>query len=154
MDSEFVTGGSYSNGEFSISVVNAIKKTKYLSIVEVPIAELERNLHNDCWGYVFDQHRIVIIPNEVISTQQPKDHYLRILNADLSYPIIVYRDLAGLQVVDGMHRLCKAKMLGNKTIKAKITTCEHLKNSNYICDAFIVYCIIIVIYIIYVYFKN
>jgi hypothetical protein len=46
-----------------------------------------------------------------------KDHVERCLDADLDYPILVWK---GRIIVDGCHRVIKALALGNKTIKAKI----------------------------------
>lgn len=40
----------------------------------------------------------------------------RVLDADLNYPIIIYRGY----VMDGKHRLAKALLQGKKTIKIKI----------------------------------
>lgn len=40
----------------------------------------------------------------------------RVLNADLKYPILIYRGF----IMDGKHRLTKAIYLGKKTIKAKV----------------------------------
>ncbi len=44
-------------------------------------------------------------------------HAQLINDADLSYPILLCKDG---RVMDGMHRLCKASMLGHKSIKAKV----------------------------------
>jgi hypothetical protein len=46
----------------------------------------------------------------------PSDHIDRCLEADLSYPIIVWRDM----IIDGCHRVVKALAKGQKTIKAII----------------------------------
>ncbi|USD42946.1 hypothetical protein J4N42_20275 [Vibrio sp. SCSIO 43135] len=43
------------------------------------------------------------------------EHAALIQNADLSYPIILCHQG---RVMDGMHRVCKAVMLGSETIKA------------------------------------
>jgi hypothetical protein len=42
------------------------------------------------------------------------EHYKRLLKADLSYPIYMYHNV----ILDGFHRLIKAKMMGLKRIKA------------------------------------
>ncbi len=44
------------------------------------------------------------------------EHIKLVNDADLSYPIILNQDGA---IIDGMHRLAKAILLGKKTIKAK-----------------------------------
>lgn len=43
------------------------------------------------------------------------EHASLINNADLSYPIILCHEG---RVMDGMHRVCKAEMLGHSTIRA------------------------------------
>lgn len=43
-------------------------------------------------------------------------HMKSVMEADLSYPIILNEDG---YIIDGRHRLCKALYLGEKTIKAK-----------------------------------
>ena len=44
-------------------------------------------------------------------------HCQRIMNADLSYPILVQADY---RVLDGMHRIAKCLLEGRETIEAKI----------------------------------
>lgn len=44
---------------------------------------------------------------------------IKIINADLLYPIIIYDDNGDLDVLDGLHRLAKSVILGRKTIKVK-----------------------------------
>lgn len=49
------------------------------------------------------------------TTQDLIDHFLLIQEADLSYPIILCSEG---RIMDGMHRVAKAKMLGHETINA------------------------------------
>lgn len=46
----------------------------------------------------------------------PAEHIERCLDADLSYPILIWDDA----IIDGCHRVVKALAKGQKTIKAKI----------------------------------
>lgn len=59
------------------------------------------------------------------------DHYERINNADLHYPILVFNDKQNDNmyiIVDGCHRFVKnGLLLGNKEIRAKIITIEQLE---------------------------
>lgn len=48
----------------------------------------------------------------------PSDHIERCLNADLSYPILVWED----DIIDGSHRTIKALAQGQKTIRARVIT--------------------------------
>lgn len=56
-----------------------------------------------------------------MTTHQPSDHWNRILNADLSYPILVHNGF----VVDGMHRIAKAFITDQK-ITARFVTDEQM----------------------------
>ena len=48
----------------------------------------------------------------------PSEHLVRCLNADLSFPILVWDGF----IIDGCHRAIKSLALGEKWIKAKIIT--------------------------------
>lgn len=47
---------------------------------------------------------------------QPADHIERILNADLKYPVIIYKD----KIIDGTHRTIKSLALGKKSVNAVV----------------------------------
>lgn len=49
----------------------------------------------------------------VWGTDKPQDHILRIFQADLSYPILVWDK----QILDGYHRLIKAHLEGRSSIR-------------------------------------
>lgn len=76
-----------------------------LDVREVPVAELEHFLDEMCW---FDT---VHVP----TVRAVAEHGEKIHAADLSFPIILS---ACGEVMDGMHRLAKAWMIGYSTIKA------------------------------------
>ncbi len=77
---------------------------KELEPFEYEIA-LFKGFDEDCWFR--DRHKPTI--NAVIK------HQIRTQNADLQYPIILSEnDL----VMDGIHRICKAKHEGNSTVLA------------------------------------
>lgn len=63
------------------------------------------------------------IPNHFKDTwawgqSHPAQHIQRCLNADLSYPILVWQNI----IIDGCHRTVKTLAKGEHTIKAKIIT--------------------------------
>ena len=59
-----------------------------------------------------------ITPRTVIKNPQKyKNHYNRIVNANLNYPIHINKDGT---ITDGYHRVIRALLLGDKTIKAYI----------------------------------
>lgn len=65
-------------------------------------------------------------PNDVLNDKHRyKDHYDRVLQADLSYPIIIHQP--SQIVVDGVHRLTKAYIEKRKKIKAYVFNDELMK---------------------------
>lgn len=76
---------------------------------QIPIKELEPFLFNKTWSYqTFDEpdySPMDIIKNPNLSST----HYSRITNADVSFPILIYRNINGgwIKVIDGLHRLSK-----------------------------------------------
>lgn len=128
--SPYVENGRYSCNDFAISVKHAIEMTEKLEVQVMPFHVLESSLSDDCWGFEDDNHRVSIIPFDVLETRKPRDHYDRIISADLSFPIIIYfdDDIYEWFIIDGMHRLAKAKMLGRSSINVKVLLFETLKN--------------------------
>lgn len=76
-----------------------------LQVEDIPVEALLTELEQDRW---FQQHRQPTILNII-------KHFQRLQDADLSYPIIL--SPTG-RVMDGIHRLAKAWLLGVPTIKA------------------------------------
>ncbi len=59
-------------------------------------------------------------PIDVINS--PKDHkkeYERTMNADISHPIDIMENKGRWLILDGLHRLVKAKILGNSEVKIR-----------------------------------
>lgn len=59
------------------------------------------------------------------STLDP-NHWNRIITADLSFPIHVLKWKGRLLILDGVHRLIKAKTHGALTIMGKVLTDDHI----------------------------
>lgn len=79
----------------------------------VPIKSLEHMLNYNIWS----DNGTGYSPMNVLKNQKNRayaDDMTRINNADLRYPII----LSGDEIIDGYHRLTKAKLIGNKNIRA------------------------------------
>ena len=85
--------------------------TKNCTPVTVKITDLENNLNEKNW----EVDGIAVTPASILLSRT-SHHIADIENADLSYPIIVYNN----DVIDGLHRLCKAKLAGATTISAVI----------------------------------
>jgi hypothetical protein len=89
-----------------------------LPIVELPVARLRWQLDLPWWRV--GDRRFAVTPNQVrIDPERHAMHWRRTLDADLAYPIDL---LAGdrLVMLDGVHRLLKADILGMSTIAAHI----------------------------------
>ena len=87
-------------GEYNVSDIVRITSDKNIS--EVPTGLLLHNLDYDSWD---DQNNDPITPRDVLNNRNNyKRHWHRIDAADLQYPIVVMDD----DIVDGLHRLCKA----------------------------------------------
>lgn len=112
------------------SVDRLFKITKSIKVYKLPIAELTKLLNVPVW-----ENKNIgvgeIAPIDVINnpdkTKKHQKHYRRILTSDMSYPILLYRDSAGWQVIiDGMHRLSKAYIQKHETIDVKFVTAKQL----------------------------
>lgn len=92
-------------GLLSWDVFRLIRLSQTLPIIEVPLSsiqELDEMFWYDVGGAKPTCRNIL-------------EHTVLINNADLAYPIILSHEG---RVMDGMHRICKAQMLGLETIKA------------------------------------
>ncbi|MFK8013339.1 MAG: hypothetical protein AB8B80_14965 [Marinicellaceae bacterium] len=101
---------------FIQSLVNA---TKHSPIVEVKLDELEFCLDENAWFHEKNKPTLRAFIQ----------HYKRVDEADLSFPIIINPTIG---VLDGLHRVAKAHVLGHKTIKAVIL--NELPEPDYIGD--------------------
>ncbi|MBW3695070.1 hypothetical protein EK599_05165 [Vibrio sp. T187] len=93
------------HGLLAWDVFRLIELTKNLPVIDVSltdIAELDQAFWYELGGAKPTCRNIV-------------EHTKLIQNADLSYPIILCHEG---KVMDGMHRVCKATLLGRKTIQA------------------------------------
>lgn len=92
-------------------------------VTDIELSQIDWLLDIDWFGT--DQHPLT--PNEVMDNPELDcEHYKRIENADLSYPIDLGMNSRVNRLVpfDGLHRMCKAKMLGMKKIQCRIIPIE------------------------------
>ncbi|KKW75862.1 hypothetical protein AAV97_18965 [Acinetobacter sp. Ag2] len=80
-----------------------VRLSRYLPIHEVLLSEIQE-LNEPYW-----------FPDKHPTTQQIIEHFQLIQEADLAYPIILSADG---RVMDGMHRVAKAKLLNHQNINA------------------------------------
>lgn len=94
-------------------------------ISQIELSELEWLLDVDWFGT--DEEPLT--PNEVMGNPKlDPEHFARIEKVDLSYPIDLGLNPRVNKLVpfDGLHRICKAKTLGMKTIKCRIVPIEEV----------------------------
>lgn len=91
----------FSDGHHRWHVPRLIEAAASLTPEEVPVASF-RDLDEQVWEHLLTPRTVV-------------NHLRRVLQADLSYPIIVSEDG---WVMDGCHRLSKALLEGRETVLA------------------------------------
>ena len=92
-------------GLLSWDVFRLIRLAQNLPIIEIPLSNISE-LDEVFWYDLGDAKP---------TCRNILEHAQLINNADLQYPIILCHEG---RVMDGMHRVCKAQMLGLETIKA------------------------------------
>ena len=103
-------------GVYDIGKVDGLSKNN--PVVLVPVSKLSPWLEGKEWG---DYSPRDVLNNPEKYPEEMKD----IKNADLEYPIFIYKDM----VIDGNHRLAKAVLEGKESIKAKIITDEQMEQA-------------------------
>lgn len=90
------------------------KETENATIHDINISELEHNLDKLYW---------TITPRQLLKKPSLSPEDVRRVNiADLSYPILIYDNNGDLDILDGLHRLCKSVLMKKETIRAKYVT--------------------------------
>ena len=99
-------------------------------IEEIPISEIDYNLDipyfekmgTDDWN---------LTPRMLIENfDREKLHAKKVEEADLKYPIEIYKNKDRWIILDGVHRFTKAVQLGKKTIKVRRISDEIIKKYN------------------------
>ena len=95
-------------------------------VEEIPLSDLAWHFEIPFWNLADNYN---LSPNQVISDPEKyKVEYDRTMNADLSYPIDIMENKGRWLILDGLHRLVKAKILGFDKVKVrKIPRTEILK---------------------------
>lgn len=93
-----------------------------LPVTELAVADLRWMLDLPWWRV--GERRFAVTPNQVrLVPERHAAHWRRVLDADLDYPIdLLQRDR--LIILDGVHRLLKADVLGMRTITARVLDAE------------------------------
>lgn len=129
--SPYVLNGWYSSDDdICVRIIELLPRVENNLIITMIVPLMEHLLNEDVWSYKENNIRVEITPSSVIKTKQPPEHYKRILDADLSFPILVYLDNSGsMHVIDGMHRLAKAVIHEIDHISVKFVDLAQLKQN-------------------------
>lgn len=126
-----IVTGDYGFGQKAYSVDELWRITKNNKSRVVPVETLLEQLTSKAWSYKAvgepDYSPMDIIENPNLSST----HYNRITNADMSFPILIYRNIQDnwQEVLDGLHRLAKAHIQKKPTIIVKYVTRRQLEKA-------------------------
>jgi hypothetical protein len=110
-----------------VDVYKLVHATQEIPVVVVPIEKYTDDLNDQCWT---DDQGKRVSPNEVIEAYriagdaesaiaarpELSQHIRKIDTSDYSFPVLVFES----KVIDGMHRLAKAVMERQTSIKVKL----------------------------------
>lgn len=83
---------------------------------EIPFWDIEKGFYD-------------LKPNEVIDNfKKFKKEYKRTMKSNLIYPIDIMKNKGKWLILDGLHRLVKAKILGHKKVKVRKIPRSEIKN--------------------------
>lgn len=96
-----------------------IWKLKNIPIEDICVSEIEWQLDLLFW-HDGDKKYCVSPRNVLIDIKKYPKHKDRIFNADTDFPIDLMKNLDGeLEILDGLHRLCRFIIEGRKEIKVR-----------------------------------
>lgn len=96
-------------------------------IEKIDINELSWHFKIPFWD--IDRGFYDLKPNEVIKNfKKFKKEYERTMKSNLIYPIDIMENKGKWVILDGLHRLVKAKILGHKKVKVRIIPRSEIKN--------------------------
>lgn len=114
------------HNEYEIDVYKLIHATKDLPVEEIGIHDVKGELDSDCWTdannkkitprVVIDVYKTLGFEKAVETYPQYDSHLRQIRSADYSHPILLFQG----KIIDGMHRLAKAMIDGQQTLKTRV----------------------------------
>lgn len=98
---------------------NKLWALENIPIEDIEVSEIEWQLDLPFWHH--NGKKYSICPRVVLENiDLYPDHKTRILNADINYPIDLIENQNGrLEILDGVHRLIKLMLDGNKKVKVR-----------------------------------
>lgn len=89
-----------------------------IPLEKIDITELEWHFEIPFWNTKNGYYDLK--PNEVINfPEKHKEEYERTMKADLSHPIDIMQNKGKWLILDGLHRLAKAKILGKTKVEVR-----------------------------------
>ncbi len=87
-------------------------------VEKIDIKELEWHFEIPFWSTKKGYYDLK--PNDVINfSENHQEEYNRTMKADLSYPIDIMKNKGRWLILDGLHRLVKAKILGKTKVEVR-----------------------------------
>jgi hypothetical protein len=113
--------------QYSVDALWKISKNN--KVRDIPMQELVSMLKHKRWSY--DADKPTYSPQDILDNPNlSSKHYSRITNADLSYPLLLFRKSNGESlIIDGLHRLAKAASQNHETIKTRWITARQLQRA-------------------------
>jgi hypothetical protein len=130
--------GFYSDENGFYLVRDMVAQCKNKPVVQVLLTDLLHNIGTACWSNGLTPWKVVMFGqyghcgatvdsgDDDKETEEYTKHWQRITDADLSYPLIVSAD-GWYNVLDGMHRLCKARQQGCQTVSCVLLSKQELR---------------------------
>lgn len=105
---------TYIDGEHEYDVRKLWKIAKSIPIQTISASELSWILdEKKVWDDNFTPRDIINLSD---AEKKDNEHWIRIKNADVSYPILISADG---WIIDGVHRFCKLLLSGNNMIRVR-----------------------------------
>lgn len=96
-----------------------------LPIATIAVEQLRWHLDLPFWRH--GEEVFAVCPTEVRDAPQAfPDQHRRTWAADLRYPLIALAAPRGPAILDGLHRLCKADMLGHHSVQVGLLPVDRL----------------------------
>jgi hypothetical protein len=102
-------------------------------VEDIKISELEWHFYIPFWSTKKGYYDLK--PDDVITyPKRYKEEYDRTMKTNLSYPIDIMPNKGRWLILDGLHRLVKAKIQGLKFVKVRKIPCSEIKNIRKVRD--------------------
>jgi hypothetical protein len=111
-----------------IKIYGLLQKIKHIKPILLNIDDLKFSMRNYCWR---TKEKKLCKPIDIITNPTDEDyksHYKRIVEADLSYPILI---TTKYNIIDGIHRVIKCIITGKTYIYCIVVPNKILQKESY-----------------------